>query len=282
MLHRTVAILVAFLSFAVAVDVGHAFAPNDAGSGRDAGNTKSDALYLPKYGSFEGDLASASDDDWYWRPDLRDEPVCVSATFQPDGAVKTTLRLSTPKGTRTVTTSTPAGGTNSMGIAVPSLYLSRVAVLDGPAAITHYGFSLAPSSLPSPSAGDAGLGIDAGSTVATALPTSDPCVGGNLAVTAGITDTDLYAIAVSPGETLYYSIASTSADVVAKLTDASGQLLGPAAGPGDLVGVYLPDGGTYYMSASSSSVTSVPYVLGLIAGAEPPTSPCRPYCVVLE
>lgn len=277
--HRVV--LVVLVALATTLDVARAFDHDDAATGGDAGDHRNDATYLPAYGSYEGDLVGSGDDDWFWRPDHETQPVCVWAKIEPASAIKATLRLSTPNGTRTVSMNVSAGATQRMGLASPSLYLSRVGIENGPTGVTPYAFTLGLTPLSSQN-GDAGTGFDAGSGAMTAIPTSDPCTQGSLVSAFGIPDVDTYSISVRPGETVYYSVASTSSDVRVALTDGAGALLGPAARAGEVVGVYLPEGGTYYMSASSSSPTNAAYLLGAMAGPDPVTNPCRPNCMIVS
>lgn len=282
MLHKSIVVLVALLSFATAVDVARGFSPNDAGSGRDAGNTRYQALRLADYGSYAGDLMNGADDDWYVVYDERGQPTCVSTSVTPEGALESTLRVRAGDDqTRTVTTTAAGGATTRMGLAASRLDLSRVGFENGPSALDHYVFGWSAMDVPPTSAGDAYANIDAGSTIATALPANDACVGGNLVSTLGIPDVDVFSIYVPGGNTIYYSLATTAGAVQLKLLDATGQVVGPTIAAGDVAGFYVPSGGTYYMSASSpTGNANIGYLIGLISGPDPPGSPCRPYCLV--
>jgi hypothetical protein len=120
--------------------------------------------------------------------------------------------------------------------------------------------------------------VDAGGAPATALLVTQPCLGATLASTLGIPDTDVFAVTVAPGSTLYYSLGTTSSDVELALLDATGQTVGPTIRTGDVGALGTATGGTYYMSASSRSAVNVPYLIGTLVSVDDGGSPCRPYC----
>lgn len=247
----------------------------DAGSGKDAGSQWWSALSIP-YGVYTGSLASNSDRDWYRVVDQSSTPVCVEASLTPDFAVQSTLYVTGPSGTRTVSLTTLADSTQRAGVVVPDLWASHLGV-SGP--VTPYDFSMGATDLV-PTSGEGPAGSDAGSMLATAIPTDRPCMSGHL--TSIVDELDLFALDASAGETIYYSTGAASTGLVSvSLLDGAGLPVGYTIDAGQMAGYYVEEPGTFYLSASRSGTTdTVDYLLGVIVGPDPPTQGCRPTCMV--
>lgn len=266
---RSAALIVAlaFTSGAIATTA------NDAGSGADAGNNRGLALALAAFGSYEGALG-ADDVDWYKRVEASSGPSCVSATVTPSSDVLQALRVGNATATRTLQLSAPAGTTTKGGLAIDGLERTLLGLSGAP---STYSFALSHSK-PTLS-GDGSSGRDAGATLVNAVPIGAGCTSGSLHG-ALLDHADVYAIELLAGETLYYSLASSASSFQVALSDSAGQLLGPVTTAGETVGVYIPSDGTFYLTASTSSESSLMYFLGVVEGPDPSGPGCRPYCFV--
>lgn len=282
---RTTAIAIAATLFAA---TAWAASANDAGSGADAPDTRAEALAVP-LGSHEGNL-SPRDVDWYSVAASASSPVCVSATHHAHSnqtvTFSTTSASGEPKDTRTVVREDE---TRAMGFATTSLERVHYGIEPSdndpnqgdPARPGGYGFSLATQGPSSLSSGDALTGGDAGATTDGALPLDAGCTGGTLRALTGLgDDRDVYAFTADAGDLVWYSLgAATGAAIELELLDAAGDPVGLAIGAGDAAGYYVPDGGSFYLATSTTSLDDLSYLIGITIGPDPPGSGCRPYCL---
>lgn len=255
----------------------------DAGTSADAGNTRSAALNLAGFGSYNGYLAS-NDVDWYRLAANHSSPVCISATGTGDSVQAIGLTVTSAYAERAVTTKYAPGALGRLAIAAPSLkevhYDVSTTVL-GSAGQGAYTFTLERTPLPSASAGDALSGTDASDNLTSALTVSVPCFGGHLSVLSTVIDArDIFALTAAEPGVLLYSL-STAGDVqpiTLTVRNASGAAMGTTLTSAGLATVEVPAAGSYYLEVSrqGGSVSEMGYMVGAVFG--PPSSTCRPQC----
>lgn len=260
---------------------------DDAGSGRDAGNTKDAAMVLAGYGAYTGYLGPR---DWDWfrvdAPTLG--PRCIQVDASGDNNDTVRLGVDSPDRTRTLTGKFPAGGSTTLAIAAPSVTRTHFDItasgnLPGsgdPARPGHYDFNLREVRVPAANVGDAFTGGDAGNEIGKATPLTAACSGGRIDPVRTLGDTrDVYSVTVGHGQALTYSfaVANDPGALTLALVDASGAAVGPTLRSGEMASLALP-AGTYYLNIAATSITidDVGYVLGIVLG--PPESGCRPQC----
>lgn len=259
--------------------------PNDAGSGTDAGDTRDNALLLASFGSYGGN-AQNHDVDWFRVNHASSEPQCVRAEAGGAEVFSTAVSAKWGDEARTVGTLSPANGKSKAGLTVPALGSAYLSVKPSQAASSKggaYDFSLATTSVPSPSSGDALTGTDAGSTVSGAIQVPGSCFGGWLSFLSLSDAKDVYAISARAGEVITLSFATASDAGLAKLSlvDSLGSSLADPIPSGGVLAFSVPADGTYYAvtAFTTSSRADVGYLIGVIVG--PPDDPgpgCRPYC----
>lgn len=264
-------------------------ATDDAGTGVDAGNTKETATVVP-YGAHHGYL-SPRDVDWYRAASASTGPRCVEARATGENNDTVRLTIDSLTRTRSVTGSFPAGGSKSLALAVPDVqgaYFDIAASPNSPnsgdpARPGHYDFTFSAMRVPSPSAGDALTGADAGGSLERATPAPGACFGGTIAPLSGMGDMrDVYSVKAVAGEAITYGFAVSGDPGALTLTllDASGKAIGPALASGQYASVQVPTSGTYYLAASQGSVGAddIGYLVSVMIGPPEPGSACRPQC----
>lgn len=271
--------LATLLAFATIVDASAVEYKNDAGSGRDAPETEATALALAGYGSYMGYLLP-NDNDWY-RVDKPGGPSCVESRIAGEATANASLVV-VNGATRRVAYAplSPSGAV--LAFATPGVTSVRsgfTSPLNGYYPHGGYGFGLTATT--GASAGDAGTGADAPSSLAAAVPIVAGCIDGDIAPKGALMgDTrDAYLLPVKAGDVGVFSLATRGgAPVTLQITDGSTVLATLVSG--EVTGVSFPTSGPYYMTASSMSLTSsetFDYLVGVILG---PPDPCRPHCIM--
>lgn len=262
---------------------------SDAGTGGDAGNTRAGATPVA-YGAYSGYVSSQYDADWY-RAAGSAEPACVSGSIRAlDNPERVAFGLERGSQATLASFAVQTGQTRAFGMAGGSFDAAVLGVgaLDDnsgvgvPSRPGGYEFVLERVG-PSPrSAQDALTGTDAGDSVATAAPATGTCIQGHLDPLAkvGGDPRDVYRLVAAPGDVITISLGAVDgAAITLTLLDAAGNAVTAPVGPGGVTTFSTSTGGTYYMSASSTSVTNVQnvvYLIGSIVG--PPGSGCKPNC----
>lgn len=236
-------------------------------------------MLLPGLGTYTGYL-SASDTDWYAAKPTG--LLCVETSVTPEIGVNVALPLDGDASARELATRASAGTTTTFGSTLTDL--RKVSLGLSPVAAGQQGgyqFSLKTVSIPSLSAGDALSGTDAGNTLATALATTSPCIGGHLTTLSGAQDlADHYRLQGTAGQVLTLSFAAAggaASPLRLSVLDSAGSVIGTVIASGQAASVTLPSTGTYYVSTSSETpVEDEGYLFGMMLG--PPESGCRPQC----
>lgn len=284
-------VVTVMVSLTATVPAGH-MTDDDAGSGRDAGDSPDDALEIVYASRYLGNL-SRFDRDWYVVEDVADSPSCVRARATTIAPAMMAFGLTSDDDELDVAfVELRANEETSAGWAASQFEYAYL----GFGATTHshnpqpYSFDLERVGLPTRSEGDAGTGSDAGETLANALRIRDACTGGRLSARSLLPDrSDVYSLALAAQQPLLVSFAhGAGANLTLSLLDSGGTVFSSVENNGSIEFV-APQAGTYYLRASlpdsvavpstsktTSSSTDSAYIIGTIVG--PPGSPCRPTC----
>ena len=279
----TIALLLSLVLLPTGIAGGY-----DAGTGADAGNSRAAATPIA-YGAYSGYVASQYDVDWYRAPGAA-EPICVSGSIRAlDNPERVAFGLERSGGATLSTFAVAAGATRAFGMAGNGANASVLGVgsLDDnngagvPSRPGAYEFSLQRVASAPRSAQDALTGMDASDSLAGASAASGSCIQGRLDPTSklGGDNVDVYRIQAAPGDAITFSLAAAQgAPISLALLDGAGNVVATVAA--DAVTTYTTSsGGTFYLSASRTSMTSVEdlaYLIGTVVG--PPGPPCRPNC----
>lgn len=265
---RTLAVLVALVFLSSSV-LAESVRNNDAGSGRDAPDAEAAAMPVA-WGDARG-YVLASDADWYAAS--ASSPSCVELEVTGAGIGLARLTTTTTTGQRAAGAAAYNASTVKLGIASDAAtYRAGIASLQSSSTNGDYSFRLTRIGVDAVTS-DAGTGYDAG-TAARAVPVAPGCIGGRLDA-AALDMSDEYVLATPvPGNVTVSFVAST-ASATLDILGPAGNVLGSLR-PGDAVSLPAPAAGTYTMRASSSSASSPAYLIGIIAGPEPPS--CTPNC----
>lgn len=236
---------------------------NDAGSGRDAGDSPATAVMLSSFSGPWAGVLSHSDVDTFGFPSLAG-PACVKAVVGGEKQGIAELSLGSSSAALPFAASTVQLSVASSGAGTPWLEVLNPLASAGP---SSYQFTAA-RYFPSTN-GDAATGTDAG-TGAAALPVTEGCIGGTV---GGIDQADEFVLDVPADRVVVLSIASTSPGLAVDVLAPTGQLLATVAS-GEILDFGTLEAGRYVLSASSSSLSADGYVVGLIFG--PPG--CKPNC----
>lgn len=244
----------------------------------DAGNARSSATAISSLGTFAGAL-TIGDVDWYVSPADVVGPTCYTAQVSGTGASHVRLQSEVGGTTRYVTAPQSVDAPALVSVAFGGSGNLALLVQDTASAPSSYSFSIAATQPSSVEAGDALSGVDAGASLATALPISQGCVGGSLAASTLAEQVDLYALTVPANSQIAYSFAAQTTRASLILLDASGTAITSPIYSGTSGIVEVPAGGTYYLRSSTGPVNyDVGYVIGIVVGPPDPGNPCRPTC----
>lgn len=269
-----------FMSMIVAVAGSGAAGWNDADTGKDASGKRGDASRIA-FGAYTGYLNEA-DDDWYRVVDDA-SAACVQARVAGTPTAEAMLEV---QGQDTRRATLPWGGGESATIALATprvadtyLHLEETGAVDQ----GGYEFELALT----PAAGiltDTNTAGDAPSLRVDAVPIEAGCIGGRLGASGVLVDTsDVYRFTGEAGGVAVVSLVQDPVEGLqsrVQILDSAGDVLLTVAA-GDLSTVELPYDGTYYMSTSTTSLSTtedVSYLVGITIGP-PGGGPCRPACL---
>lgn len=264
------AVFLSAASFALAAAAAPR-APNDAGSGMDAGNDPAAALVLLSSGRYAGNLTPPGDDrDWYRLPSGAATGVCGAARAQgvvTGQAVLTGLETRDPSIARSLSPS----ATTRLFLAVPEA-TSILLGIEGTTATTAlstfdggsrgdeprggaYFFDVAAYTVAQLDPEGDGEGVDAGATPAAAKPQPGPCFAGRLdARDAG----DVYSFAVTSGSTLDVSFATPpTGDLRLRILGSNGATLLELAS-GDARSLSVTEDATWYAEVVRTASSAAP------------------------
>ncbi|MBW3581769.1 MAG: hypothetical protein KY455_01600 [Euryarchaeota archaeon] len=257
---------------------------NDAGTGGDAGDSRSSASLLMGFGLYEAGHIGM-DIDWYRHPPALDDVACVRLAAS-GASINDRILEAGPWSLSSMDTPTV------MGVAVASLGDSYVAFND---ARPHQGvaekYSFETRKVATTMVGgDGGSGGDAGSKPSEAVPLMDGCTTG--ALTNGPDNVDLYSFRARSGDRLVFTLG------VDDSASAWFALIGPDGGEvsvaeaGESIAHHVEEDGKWYLAVANTdnrrstteTVTattaagaeldgdsgSLPYVIGA----------CRPLCLL--
>jgi hypothetical protein len=303
---RAIHALVLAAALAASVTGVHGIAPlrDDAGSGGDAGDTPDEALPLPEAGTFQGNLSTPDDADWYSLPG-DGSAVCVSATIDGRSVANATLAAERP-GAELPPENTPSAEathnpTESLEVGLASPDVERVLLgltpqytLTRPAApdlaLGGYTFDLELAAVAGTTADelaedpDAGQGPgdvpDQGSSVEPPAVESS-CTAGNLeAADGGSGDADAYRFHADAGDRVVVSLAAqeeTSGATTMDLVTPAGKEQATLTN-GDVVETTVEETGNYTLSLANGQGNQVEYGFGITTDDDGPP-PCRPSCM---
>lgn len=248
--------------------VGHSTAAdapffNDAGSGRDAGDSAASAVMLSSFGGPWAGVLPFSDVDVFGFPSLTG-PACVKAVVTGENQGVARLSLGSASASLPFDASTVQVSVASSEAGTPWLELRSTLAAGGPGSYQFTAARYFPSTN-----GDAATTTDAG-TGAAALPVTEGCVGGTV---GGIDRADEFVVDVPADSIVMVSVASTAPTLAFDVLSSSGQVLATVVS-GEILDLGGVEAGRYVLSASSSSLSADAYVVGLIFG--PPG--CKPNC----
>ena len=265
-------------------------ATDDAGKGVDAGNTKETAMALDSYGSYHGYL-ERRDMDWYRLSAATASPRCIEVRASGENNDTIGMSIQSTDRLRTMGGMFPAGGSKTLALAVPNvkdvwfnITASPNSANSGdPARPGHYDFTIARMGVPTTSMGDALTGGDVGGSIEKSAPVPGPCFGGSIAPLSSMGDMrDTFSFQAKADQAVTYgfAVAGDPGLLVLQVLDPAGNAIGPALTSGQYASIMLPTSGTYYLSASSTSLSTedVGYLISVIIGPPDPGHPCRPYC----
>lgn len=253
---------------------------DDAGSGQDAGDTREEALDLPSTGSYEGELSTSRDVDWYRLGFETSQTRCVEVGATGDAVAGVLVEFpdaETPGILDQVADSTDAV-VPLTGAEVSDVYvgidpgLSLLNALGGP-----YTLEIATLSEDDiKGTGDAWTDGDVSGDASTARHAPSGCFGGSVIGS----DTDTYLLDVEEGQHITLSASEFGTQgLQVTLLDPSGTAVATVGS--DEVNVTTADvAGTWSVTTSttSDSNTAVGYLLGLEITDGPEPRPCNPNC----
>jgi hypothetical protein len=291
--------LAVLTSLLAATAVAGSTAPNDAGSGGDAGDTRDQALLLPSPGSYNGRLDVAGDADWYRVAQGSSPAICLETWFRgglradavaaiaQDPALTARHPMSGNKW-RGIGLASPGGG-DGMAAVEPS-FSSGQQPDTGP-----YSFSLSVGTEAAPQRRETPTGADAGDLPASASNLPGPCFAGQV---GGLGDgSDHFRFTGRDGEVLSLSFAQGGgATATLDLLAPDGRVLASLRS-GGFARVWLDTQGTWMLrvtadAAGSESGMDEPasplprsdtgeddYLVGASTeSTESDPNPCRPLC----
>lgn len=251
---------------------------NDAGTGGDAGDSRSAATPI-LLGSYTGNLAP-SDEDWYVANSATTNLVCVEASATGDQSGWLVVGAENGNNGRKASARFAPGVTARAGVAAPTLERAVAGLVPSSSQTGAFGyqFSLGIVGVPDPSVGDALSGTDAGSSLTNALAVSTPCFGGRLNSLSGTEDsTDTYKVTAAAGDVITYSLAAGLTNVTLRLVDSAGNTVAPSIASGQSAESPVLSSGTYFLVVGSSTLDPAVYLVGMVVGPPDPNG-CRPYC----
>lgn len=251
---------------------------NDAGSGGDAGDSRSTATSI-LLGSYTGKLVP-NDQDWYVAQAATTSLTCVEASAAGDHAGWLVVGAESGSNGRKASARFAPGVTARAGVAAPTLDRAVAGLVPSSSQTSAFGyqFTLGLVGVPDPSVGDALSGTDASSTLSGALAVTTPCFGGRLnSVTGSVDSSDAYKVTAAKGDVITYSLAASLTAVQLSLVDSAGNAIGPTITSGQSAESPQLSSGTYFLLVSSGTLDAAAYLVGMAVGPPDPNG-CRPYC----